>query len=364
MDAREALELRRRQIVERLTGDQLQIQPGYPTAREEILRPDRLEAETAYFWDQWAPRLGPSATLLIVRMRQACRRAGSSHEPDASVSLSYGEIGRFCGMSASTIKRLLQQDDVRRFIRKEAQMRESAMGMVDAPNRYVVMMTDPLTPEDEDRLRDRLADRLLTRELLHAPAPSSPQKPVRNDLTPPVQIDPEPPVQNEHAGVVQNEPVPPGQIGPGHAAKRASLLNARNRRKPGISSPPAPKATMQNVKEHEERNVNNVTNGLPYIESPAIEDWALRLVELTGDDKSINFYRKAARILLQRKAEGILDHAVGRVKEAMREGKARRPAALLTSTLLTLAEEQGIFITDRSRQEADQVRDLIRKNLG
>jgi hypothetical protein len=121
---------------------------------------------------------------------------------------------------------------------------------------------------------------------------------------------------------------------------------------------------MQNVKEHEEQNVSNVTNGLPYIDTPLIEDWALRMVELTGDEKSVNFYRKAARILLQRKAEGILDHAVGLVKEAIREGKARRPAALLTSTLLTLAEEQGIFITDRSRGEAHQVRDLVKRSLG
>jgi hypothetical protein len=120
---------------------------------------------------------------------------------------------------------------------------------------------------------------------------------------------------------------------------------------------------MQNVRTHELKNVNNVTNGFPYIDGGEIEEWAIRMVEITGDEKSMNFYRKAARILLQRKAAGVLDHAIGIVKEAIREGKARRPAALLTSTLLTLAEERGIYITDRSRKESDQVRSLIRKTF-
>ena len=366
MDAREALELRRRQLLDGLSADRMEIQPGYHTAREEILRPDRQESETAYFWDKWAPRLGASAVLLIVRMRQACRRAGYSNERESAVTLSYEEIGRFCGMSASTVKRLFAQDEVRRFIRKEAQMRDSTLGRVDAPNRYVVMMTDPLVPEDEALLRDRMADRLLTQELLrtNSGTPRPAQKAVQNGPVTPDQIAPPTPVQNEHVGRVQNDPVAQGQNGPGESARRPSLLTSRVRRKPEGSPPEPVKTAMQNVRTHEEQNVTNVTNGLPYIDSPLIEDWAMRMVDLTGDAKSINFYRKAARILLQRKAEGVLDRAVGLVKEAIREGKARRPAALLTSTLLTLAEEQGVFITDRSRQEVSQVRDMLRKNLG
>jgi hypothetical protein len=377
MDAREALELRRRQILDRLTGDRLEIQPGYHTAREELLRPDRLEAETAYFWDRWAPVLGPSATILVVRMRQACRRAGAADDRESAVSLSYGEIGRFCGMSASTVKRLMQGDEVRRFIRKEAQMRESVMGMVDAPNRYVVMMTDPLTPDDEEKLRTRLADRLLTRELLRdAPASArreemptarvqnSPAKGVQKSPAPPVQNEPVGRGQNDHASPARNDPASEVRSAPPSSPKRTSILTSRKRAERESAPVPPPNTAMQNVRTHEDSNVNNVTNGLPYIDTPIIEDWALRMVELTGDEKSVNFYRKAARILLQRKAEGVLDHAVGLVKEAIREGKARRPAALLTSTLLTLAEEQGIFITDRSRNEAHQVRDLLKRSLG
>ncbi len=440
MDAREALELRRRQILERLSPDLLEIQPGYPTAREELLRPDRMEAETAYFWDHWAPRLGASATMLVVRMRQACRRAArpdaspaarplaplatepaSAHPSgvarrEAAVTLSYQEIGRFCGMSASTVKRLLKQEEVIRFITREAQMRESVIGMVDAPNRYIVMMTDPLTPEDEEILRDRLADRLLTQELLHAapasharptpathasampastaafPAPSAslllPEQVARTvqenasnldqyGLPTRVQNDPEPPVQNDYATGVQNEPLSQDQIGGAQGRAPRSISALAKQPKPESTPHQSREAAMQNVKNHEERNVNNVPNapqqtktptqapgGLPFIDSDRLEEWAQRLMEVTGDEKSLNFYRKAVRILLQRNAEGVMDHAMGVVKEAIREGTVRNPGALLTSTLLKLAEERGIYITERSQREATQARDMIRRRLG
>jgi hypothetical protein len=370
MDAREALELRRQQIMERLSPESIQIQPGYFTVREEILRPDRVETETAYFWNHWVPRLGPSAAVLVARMRQACRRAGSAMEKDAAVTLSYGEIARFCGLSVSTVKRLLQQEEVLRFIRKEAQMRESVIGKVDAPNRYIVMMTDPLLPEDEEQLRRKLADRLLTQELLQSPAsprshsiPESLSRPAQNEPLTRVQSGPVTPVQNELVAEVQNNPVAEARNDPAPLRKKPSIMKGRRDREPVTASVEALLPTMQNVRTSNKENVNNVSNGFPYIDTERIEEWALRLVEVAGDDKSLRFYRKAVRILLQRKAEGVLDHAIGRVKEAIREGKARKPGALLTSSLLTLAEERGIYITERGQKEAAEVRQLVRQNL-
>src|SRR5690242_6389460 len=53
----------------------LHLAPQYRRLRDAILRPHLRLTESRYFWEQWKPRLGPDAAVLIMEVRDRCNRA-------------------------------------------------------------------------------------------------------------------------------------------------------------------------------------------------------------------------------------------------------------------------------------------------
>ncbi|MBI3970327.1 MAG: hypothetical protein HY332_03465 [Chloroflexi bacterium] len=154
----------------------LRLAPQYRRLRDAILRPQLRLTESRYFWERWKPRLGPDATVLIMDVRDRCNRAiaaaaaphtleqpagyGAHTElaseiPADECTVSANELAAACGFSRVTLWRILQREDVRRFIRVEHNyVYDRRLGKKRRTvSTYHVLMEDPLIEEDELRLQ-------------------------------------------------------------------------------------------------------------------------------------------------------------------------------------------------------------------
>ena len=160
----------------------LRLTPHYRRLRDAILRPHLRLTESRYFWEKWKPRLGPDAAVLVMEVRDRCNRALAStglaagpnglsdpfnhHPPDGEVggqpqegdgcTVSASELAAACGFSRVTLWRLLQREDVRRFVRVEHNyVYDRRLGKKRRTvSTYHVLMEDPLVEEDEARLEE------------------------------------------------------------------------------------------------------------------------------------------------------------------------------------------------------------------
>ena len=159
----------------------LHLSPRYRRLRDAILRPHLRLTESRYFWERWKARLGPDATVLIMEVRDRCNRAlAAPPTPVAAVdsatdsimsdalnggpesgalrdgcTVSASELATACGFSRVTLWRILQREDVRRFITVEHNyVYDRRMGKKRRTvSTYHVHMDDPLVEEDEARLQ-------------------------------------------------------------------------------------------------------------------------------------------------------------------------------------------------------------------
>ncbi len=170
----------------------LHLSPSYRRLRDSLLRPQLRLTESRYFWERWKARLGPDATVLIMEVRDRCNRALSTQlghsaaghsgpawstetsrteaaapplsdlpntgdEGETSgegCTVSAGELAAACGFSRVTLWRILQREDVRRFISIEHNyVYDRRLGKKRRTvSTYHVQMEDPLVEEDERRL--------------------------------------------------------------------------------------------------------------------------------------------------------------------------------------------------------------------
>jgi hypothetical protein len=196
----------------------LHLSPRYRRLRDAILRPHLRLTESRYFWERWKPRLGADAAVLIMEVRDRCNRAlahptafpslpGVDRQTDSNMSdmlntsrgtggpegegegegmgmgmgmgagagagagaeagmagaegctVSANELAAACGFSRVTLWRILQREDVRRFIVVEHNyVYDRRLGKKRRTvSTYHVQMEDPLVEEDEARLRALLA---------------------------------------------------------------------------------------------------------------------------------------------------------------------------------------------------------------
>ena len=159
----------------------LHLSPRYRRLRDAILRPHLRLTESRYFWERWKARLGPDATVLIMEVRDRCNRAlaapptpvaAGDSATDSIMSdalnggpesgalrdgctVSASELATACGFSRVTLWRILQREDVRRFITVEHNyVYDRRMGKKRRTvSTYHVHMEDPLVEEDEARLQ-------------------------------------------------------------------------------------------------------------------------------------------------------------------------------------------------------------------
>ena len=131
----------------------MELRPLRRRLSHHLLRPEEVVAVSRYFFEKWVPLLGPTKSLVVLKFRHFC--AGKR-----SVVVTMAEAAKAIGVSERHLRRLLQDEQVRRFIKKEAQFERRQDGEVrQIANRFWVLQEDPLTPEDERRLASSLGDR-------------------------------------------------------------------------------------------------------------------------------------------------------------------------------------------------------------
>lgn len=127
----------------------------YPAAREEVVRPDRIIPATLYFCERWLPRLGPEATsvLLWLRARLATSRLeGGRGECEIP---SQEALARACGLGGiKSARRALRALEEAGFVERRPAYRwdEARRQTVHLPDRYLILMADPVAPEDAGAL--------------------------------------------------------------------------------------------------------------------------------------------------------------------------------------------------------------------
>jgi len=142
-------------------GETLRLQEVYANLYNEITQPDRVAVMTQYFRQNWVPRLGHSLAWLIIALRQHCYWNRKTGEVRSWCQVTQEELAAEIGVEPRTIRRLLQQPEVGRFIIevKERYGYDRRLGKrVRETTTYQIRMDDPLTPEDEALLRQRLAE--------------------------------------------------------------------------------------------------------------------------------------------------------------------------------------------------------------
>jgi hypothetical protein len=335
----------------------LHLTPQYRRLRDAILRPHLRLTESRYFWERWKPRLGPDAAVLIMEVRDRCNRAlatgpgaagdggrspggteaGTAVEgvaaPADGCTVSAAELAAACGFSRVTLWRLLQREDVRRFVRVEHNyVYDRRLGKKRRTvSTYRVLMEDPLVDEDEPRLQQLLA--------AHAAAPPAPPPPA-------------PPGVHFETEVVDNP--------------RPTLRSETNR---GGSGPKPPNVweTISNERLGANAQTAAPAPGLPFDPTavagggpaspgaapqrrplpqadiwkryPEIAHYVEEAEALLGDTHSRGFYIKALQRLYPGHM-GIWQRALGLAREQQRIRRSR--GALFTRLLRTFAAEAGV----------------------
>lgn len=150
-------------MVDKNNNDVMALQEAYANVYNEIVKPDRVFVATQYFRKKWLPLLGASLAWVIVALRQHCYWNRETGEKRDWCLISQEELASEVGISVATLKRLLKHEHADKFIidithryrydrKRRKQVRRKSM--------YRIRMDDPLTPEDEVRLKELLAQKL------------------------------------------------------------------------------------------------------------------------------------------------------------------------------------------------------------
>ena len=129
-----------------LESHTLQLMGVYRSIYNRLVRPDVTLPVRDYFLTRWAPQLGGDLSLLIIQLRRLCLT-----QDGQSVELSAAKLASLVGISERTLRRHLADSRLAPFIQRQHQWRynPSVGHGVQAHNRYIVALDDPLTEEDE-----------------------------------------------------------------------------------------------------------------------------------------------------------------------------------------------------------------------
>lgn len=135
-------------------NDMIELEGFFLHARNEIIQPDRYVSSTKYFWDKWAPELGPNLTILIMQLRKHCFHNRHTGEKRDSIRFSLTNLSKECGLSERTIRRELSKTISKKFIKIHPHYKydETLRKKVRYPNIYQVAMDDPIHSSDEHKL--------------------------------------------------------------------------------------------------------------------------------------------------------------------------------------------------------------------
>jgi hypothetical protein len=135
--------------------DELALQSQYGDLYNEIVRPERKYTISHYLRTQWAPLLGAARLWLVVALRQRC----FWNDKQDWCIVDKETLARESGLSLRTVNRIIAAEDKQApdesrdgwaawFFSKTRRRRYNQYvgRTVNAPNRYHVLLDDPLTP--------------------------------------------------------------------------------------------------------------------------------------------------------------------------------------------------------------------------
>lgn len=150
--------------------------PGYRSAVNEIIEPDKILVMTRYFVRRWMPILGENGTRIVLALRSLGYYNRQTGEKRDGIEIDLPELAALCGISLPTLKREFgerhdsnrktipgtrQNPALHRFVTKDRQYWRDPVTnrLLRTANIYRVMMDDPLHEDDLPRLREILEAR-------------------------------------------------------------------------------------------------------------------------------------------------------------------------------------------------------------
>src|SRR5215472_11692038 len=157
-------ERRKEELVRALSMERIQLEPWYLDIRSEVVKPDQVAIQTKYFWEHWAPKLGPLQVCLLLRLRQYCYYNRATGEKRDWCFPSQETLGTELGVHDETVRTGLRKLEVLGFIRREKQYRFDAAThrSMRTTDKYFVLMEEPVAPEDEGAALGLAAERMLS----------------------------------------------------------------------------------------------------------------------------------------------------------------------------------------------------------
>ena len=134
------------------TPPNLMLWGTYGDRYNEIVQPERKYTISHYLRTQWAPLLGAARLWFIIALRQRCFW---NNKQDWCI-VDKETLAQEAGISVRSANRMVKEHGyVSWFLDKTRRRRysERISRTVNAPNRYNVLLDDPLTPSDQGRLR-------------------------------------------------------------------------------------------------------------------------------------------------------------------------------------------------------------------
>lgn len=153
-----------------------EIVPGYHSAVNEIIEPDKVLVVTRYFVRRWMPALGDNGTRIVLALRSLGYYNRQTGEKRDGIEIDLPELAAMCGISVPTLKRefgerhdksrasipgSMQNPALHQFVKKDRQYWRDPVTnrLLRTANIYRVMMDDPIHEDDLPKLQDILVAR-------------------------------------------------------------------------------------------------------------------------------------------------------------------------------------------------------------
>jgi len=308
--------------VEKKELDGLELHPVYLDIKNEIIVPEKVAVISQYFLDNWAPRLGPTLTLLIIRLRRYCYYNKLTKEKRDWCYPKHDTLAEEIGVSRWTVIRELQKPMAKHFIKREKRYTYDTRlkKKIRTSDMYYITMDEPLIPEDHERLKEEFLEKI-----------SDDEKQNENklvDLSSNLQLRSEESVEN---------PSPKLQSATKDSCSK--LLQESLRLKGTLNNVNVKNAFDKTFKNQEEDEDLKIRIRL------TVQD----MLDTLQDQKSKPFYTLVARKVLQAHGDPQLIHrALSEVRaEAMMGNIRKSKGAYFTDLIKRYCEQNGIELKKR-----------------
>ena len=157
---------------------QIAILPYYHQLENEITRPNQGIFTTRYFLTKWRPSLGADASNIVIALRLLANKDGETFA-------SLNKVGQYAGMGVRSLKRWFSENEEvvqdrsdswkaqwrllhKYFFKKSSRYiisQENGHSRAKrTTNLYQVAMDEPIHPDDQAKLHEKAAERIVTEE--------------------------------------------------------------------------------------------------------------------------------------------------------------------------------------------------------